>query len=302
MKIKNKNKALLLFSGIFIGCILVFVIVINIPIPTTFNVSVKTERLEFTTVDNNNSRLPLNRVEVYNFNGDSLGIQNGSFEIAIGSTVLVERISNGPLLIKIQGREDQSAGIFFSASQDEIERKAENFVEFIIMDPPERNKYGETIVIPISGQVILGKTINYESYASSTALVRSGTITMVGKSLIGDQFFESGTHTLNIGDQFKVVKPQSKAYGFVAINEDPGMSAAYRVLGKKGKILTPGPVTESPGYSISTNLISRFLYDSFFQGISWALASLLVIATTLPLLSDLEQYTFKKDKKKKKKK
>ena len=80
------------------------------------------------------------------------------------------------------------------------------------------------------------------------------------------------------------------------------MTAAYRVLGKKGKILTPGPVEENAGYFISTSLISRFLYDSFFQGISWALASIIVIATTLPFLNDLEQLVFKKRKKKKKKK
>lgn len=292
---------MLLFIALFVACILVFIAILNIPVPTTFNVSVKTERLEFTTVDNNNSRLPLNAIEVYNFNGDSLGVQNGSFEISIGSTVLVERISSGPLLIKIQAPENQSAGIFYSKDQDEIERKAENFVEFYVKDPSERNKYGETIVIPISGEVVLGKTVNYESYSSSTALVKSGTITMVGKSLIGNQFFESGSHDLNIGDQFKVENPQSKAYGFVAINEEPGMTAAYRVLGKKGKILTPGPVEEDAGYFISTTLISRFLYDSFFQGISWALASIIVIATTLPFLNDLEQFVFKKRKRKKKK-
>lgn len=284
--------------GLFLTFILLFIITINIPIPTTFNVAVKTERLEFTTVDNNNSRLPLNNVQVYNYNGDSLGIENGSFQISIGSNVLVERISNGPLIIQIIGKDNQSAGLFYSAEQDEIDKKAENFVEFLVQNPSERTKNGETILVPISGEVVLGKTINYESFSSSTALVKSGTITMVGKSLLGNQFFESGSYNLNIGDQFRVENPESKAYGFVAINEDPAMTAAYRVLGKKGKILTPGPVEENAGYYISTTLISRFLFDSFFQGISWAIASIVILATTLPFLNDLEQFFFKKRKKK----
>ena len=109
-----------------------FIVIINIPIPTTFNVSVETERLEFITVDNNNSRLPLDNFQGFNFNGDSLGIQNGSFQISIGSSVLVERVSNGPLLIQIKGKKNQSAGMFYSAEQDEIEKKAENFVEFFV--------------------------------------------------------------------------------------------------------------------------------------------------------------------------
>lgn len=278
---------------------MIFVIAVNIPIPTTFNVTVKTERLEYTTLDNNNSRLPLINFFAYNYNGDSLGLKNGSFQISRGSNVLVERVSNGPLLIQIKGANNKKAGVFYSENQDEIEKEAENFIEFVVANPSLRNKDGETILIPVSGDVVLGRTINYESYYSSTAMVKSGTITMIGRSLFGNHFFESGIYNLNIGDQFVIDNPQSKAYGFVTINEESGMTAAYRVVGKKGKILTPGPVDENSGYFITTSLLSRFLYDSFFQGISWSFASLILIATVIPFLTDLEELLFKKKKRRK---
>lgn len=300
MKIKKRNKAVLIVLGLFLASTFVFVIAINIPIPTTFNVAVTTERIEYRTIDNNNSRIPLNNITIYNYLGDCLGLYNGSFEINKGAIVLLERVSMGPLLIQIKGHDDESAGTFYSDNQDEIEKKAENFVEFFVDDPSKRNNNGETILIPISGEVILGRTVNYESYSSSTALVKSGSITMVGKSLFGNQFFESGTYNLNIGDRFEIDMPQSKAYGFAVVNEESAMKVAYRVVGKKGKILTPGPVDEGSGYFISTSLLSRFLYDSFFQGISWSFASLILIATVFPLLNDLEETLFSKRKRKNK--
>lgn len=287
LKIKGRKKAVLLLVLLFIGCTLLFLIIVNISIPTTYNVTVKTERLQYQTIDENNSRIPLNDVQGYNYDGDDLGIMNGSFHISSNAHVLIERIAEGPLFIQITGKGKMSAGSIYS-EQGHIYKEADNFIEFIIPKPSDRSKNGVTTIIPISGKVVLGRVINYESYNTSTAIVRSGTVKMIGKSLIGNHFFESGTFNLNIGDQFIMEEENTKAYGFIVVNEDSAMTAAYRMVGSKGKIITPGPVDLNSGYEISTSLISRFLYDNFFQGISWSFASLILLGTLLTFLIDLE--------------
>lgn len=297
MKIKKRHKPISFFIGILLLCILIFIIAIAIPIPTTFNVSVTTERIEFKTTDENNSRIPLNNVYVYNYEGDSLGKYNGTFHISEGSKVIAERISNGALTIQVENEAKKSSGILYD-TQDKIINEADSFIEFYIPKPSERAIKGENIIIPFSGDVVLGRAVNYESYAYNPALVRNGKITMIGKSLFANHFFESGTYDLNIGDQFVIEQAKSKAYGFVVVNENPAMSAAYRVVGKKGRIVTPGPVNEETGYFISTTFLSRFLYDSFFQSLSWAFACIIFISTALTFIKDSEELISKRKKKK----
>ncbi len=295
LKIKGRKKAVLLLVLLFSGCTLLFLIVINIPIPTTYNVTVQTERLQYQTIDDNNSRIPLNGVQGFTYEGEDLGILNGSFHISPQANVLIERIAEGPLLIQITGKGEMSAGDIYS-EQGRIYKKADNFIEFIVPEPSDESKNGVTTIIPISGKVVLGRVVNYESYNTSTAIVRSGTVKMIGKSLIGNHFFESGTFNLNIGDQFVMEEEDDKAYGFIVVNENPAMTAAYRMVGRRGKIITPGPVDINSGYYISTSLISRFLYDNFFQGISWAFASLILFGTLLTFLIDLETVFGKRKK------
>ena len=279
---------------------MLFVIAIAKPIPTTFNVSVTTERIEFKTIDENNSRISLNNIVAFNYDGDSLGTYNGTFHISESSTVIVERVSNGALIIQVNNQLKKSAGTFYDDEQDKVLHKADKFVEFYISNPSERASHGENIIIPFSGEVILGRAINYESNAYNSALVRSGKITMIGKSIIGNYFFESGTYDLNIGDQFVVENPKSKAFGFVVVNENPAMKVAYRVVGKKGKIVTPGPVNQKSGYFIATTFLSRFLYDSFFQALSWSFACLIFLSASITFIKDCEEVIFRKKKKKKK--
>lgn len=163
-------------------------------------------------------------------------------------------------------------------------------------DPSSKSVDGITTIIPISGKVILGRALNYELYNSSTAIVRSGVVKMVGKSLLGNHFFESGVIDLNIGDQFIMEDGETKAYGFIVVNEMPAMTAAYRTVGRQGKIITPGPVDNNSGYYISTSLTSRFLNDNFFQGISWSFASLILLGTLLTFLIDIDIVLRKKKK------
>lgn len=298
MKLKKRTKSIVLLIGITIFSVIIFYIAINISIATTFNVSVTSEQLSFKTVDENNSRIPLRNVQAFNFDGDSLGVFNGTFHIAKDTDVLVKRISNSHLYVTIENKGKISAGSFYNDEQDDLVQKAGDFVEFVIENPSDKALKGENIIIPFSGDVILGNTVSYATFTDNPGLVRSGKITMIGKSLLNNDFFESGTYDLNVGDQFLVENAKSKAYGFVVVNENPAMEIAYRVVGEKGKIITPGSMGGNEGYFISTTFFSRFLYDSTFQVISWAFASVVFFATILAFLVSYEDLTVKKKKKK----
>lgn len=63
---------------------------------------------------------------------------------------------------------------------------------------------------------------------------------MIEKSTVGNQFFESGIYNLNMGDQFILDNPVSKAYRFISVNKNSAMQVAIRVVGKKPRIIPQG--------------------------------------------------------------
>jgi hypothetical protein len=285
-----------------------------IPVNSTYSISVNTEVIQFKTLDDNISKFSIPCSDVFNYDYDNIGRYGGTFKVAKGATTRIERISQGnSASIQIEGLVDyktgvsKSAGTFYSEEDDEILGEAENFVEFYIDSISQRISRGETIIIPLTGNVSIGRAINYESYGNSNAIVRSGKVTVIGKAILGNTYFKSESYDLNIGDQFRIGDVYendslnvSKAYGFITINEDKGMTAAYKVIGKKGRIITPGPIDDNSGYLIKTSLMSRFLNDPIFNGISMALAFLVIIAGLVPFIRDLYPKRTQVTKKKKK--
>ena len=315
MNKKKKNKIFRLIRKLILALIillpLLFIGIMIWPVNSTYSISVNTEIIEFKTLDDNISKIPLSKYEVFNYDNISLGHYEGTFKIAEGATARVERIANSnSASIQIQGKIDydsgkeSSAGTFYNLDQDEVASKAENFLEFYIDSISQRVARGETIIIPVTGDVSIGRAINYESYGNSNAIVRSGKVTVIGEAILGETYFKSESYDLNLGDQFKIGDVHendslnvSKAYGFVTINENNGMTAAYKVIGKKGRIITPGPIDDNSGYLIKTSLMSRFLHDPIFNGISLALAFLVIIAELVPFIQSIYPKIPKKKKK-----
>jgi len=294
---------------------IVLLIIIYTPVNSTYSVTATTERIEFKTLDDNNSKLVLYNAKVYNDNYeridtltplstsrlDDVSGFDGSFKIAIGSITTIERIANGNLSVQIVGENNKSAGTFYSHQEDEVLDVSGNVVEFYIDDIDQRTKNGETIIIPITGIVNMGRSVNYDSYGSTTAIVRSGQVTVISTDLLKKHMFESNTFDLNIGDQFDIEKPSSKAYGFAVINENSAMSLSYKISGLKGIITTPGPIDSNKGYVIKPNLLIRFANDGIIKSISLSFTILLSIAGLLPLFQRLlmSETSSKKSSKKK---
>lgn len=286
---KNKHRKRKRLRWILLSLIsllpIVLIVLLSIPIATTFNVSVQTELVTYEVTDAVNSKLPFRNAIKYNIDGDSIGVFEGDFKASVGATINVERIAHGPLSVQIVGKDNSSAGSYYSPYTDFKTSDAPNFIEFVISNINDGVNEGVTHIIPINGEVTLGRNIAYETYGNSTALLRQGEVVVIGKSLLSNNYYKSATYDLNVGDEFRIIEPQSKAYGFVTINENSGMTVAYKVIGKEGRILTPGPRDNTSGYPIALSFLSKIENDSFFKGISLCIALLISLATIIPFFS-----------------
>lgn len=276
--------AVLSLIGIIMAmCAYGFVAFIHSPFPTTFNITAETERIEFFAKNEPDSRWVLYKVQVRENYSDSTHTFTGSFQLAGGVNVLIERIALGPLWIHIEAeREGQSAGTYYVA--DDPVGPASRTLEFIISDLSSRALAGETVVLPITdilGDVYTGRSIGIDT-EGSTALLRSGEVTMLDRSLFGRSVYKAGSETLQTGDQFTIEDPESSTFGFIVADERPALNVAYRVVGRNAYVRRPGGIT----VPISASLLNRFLHDHLFQGIALLFGMLVVIVTFLSFAMD----------------
>lgn len=259
-----------------------YVVFLVYPAPTTFNVTVETERIEYVTRNEMASRIALDSVEVVTDAmspvSDPMSPFSGAFQVGDSASVVVERVGRGGLLIQVEAYETGRAGRFFD-EYGEPTGEAGPYVEFFLHDPGERAERGQNVIIPIAGRVSLGRNVGFETGAT-TAILRSGEVTMLGRSILwwfSDEVYEAGSVDLDLGDTFIVDAPASEAVGFAVINERPALSAAYRVNGRRAQIIRPGPAAS--GYPVSISFLDRLLNDRFFRAWSVLLGGLVTLAT-----------------------
>lgn len=276
--------------------IVLFVLVLKLlhmvffdPITTTFNVTVNTERIDYTTIDKNNSRLILASAELADM--DSILSENfeGTIDLNSNVKVTIERIAFGPISIIIESDIAESIGKVYNGNDGKLFHIAKDFLEIYIYDIVKKTEEGQTFIFSIDGDVNIGRSVNFEIFGESTALLRDGEVKMIGKTKFSNDFFEAGSKQLNLGDRLVFDKIQSKTFGFVTINENAGMKAAYRVTSKEARVIKPGPQGENNGYTISASLLDRLLKDRMFQGISILFGALITFIQIFPFLKDIKK-------------
>lgn len=256
------------------------------PITTTFNVAVNTERIEYTTLDKNNSRLILMDAEIANL--DSILVSNfeGNIELNSNVKVTIERISSGPISIVLENESGESVGKVYNGSNGELMYEASEFLDIYVYDIVKKTEAGQTFIFSIEGDVNIGRSVNYEIFGESTALLRDGEVKMIGKSFFSNDNFEAGSIALNLGDRLVFDDIQSKTFGFVTINENPCMKAAYRVASKHARVIKPGPQNENNGYIISASFINMILNDRNIQGLIILIGAIIGLTTLITGVSD----------------
>lgn len=260
------------------------------PITTTFNVTVQTELIEYKTLNKNRSRLVLYDALIEDDNGIVSDNFNGSIDLEVGVYVTIERVAYGPILIRIENEDGGSIGKLYRENEDNPSHKGEDYLIVSISNIEEKVAAGQTFIFNISGDIETGRSINFEMYDQSTALLRGGQVKMIGSSRWSKNLFEAGTRELNLGDQLVFDDPETEAFGFAMVNENAGMNAAYRVDSKEASVIKPGPQNQGSGYKISASLLDKFLKDRFYQAISILFATLIAILTILTFIIDVVQF------------
>lgn len=256
-------------------------------VQTTFSVTAETERVELSITTQPPSRWVLDSVEVIRDYGDERPF-TGSFQLADSVKVVVERIRAGPLWIHAESmrRTDGSAGTFYLDTEEVLDR-AGPVVEILVRDLDQRAQSGRTIVLAVTGNVSSGRQGGIET-PGSNALLRSGRVTMLRNAMLGKTVFEAGAIELDLGDQFDVTKPDplSPTFGFLVVDERPGIAAAYRSVGEGATVTRPGGVT----YEVSLSLLRRIVYEPYVQGIAVIAGALAAILGFVSFAMDFVRF------------
>lgn len=291
-RLRYKWIGILFFAGVLL-IVLLYQTMIN-RVVTLFNVTAQTEIVSFYTRQKPISRVNLYGADIY-FNGKDTVYHkfNGALELSKGVEVNIERLSKGSVYIDIEAIDAASVGKLYSGEDGTLVYTGNDHLNIEIRNVDSLLNSGLSLVVPLSGKVELGRSIDIEINGESSPVLRSGTITMTGYSKLGDDFFVAGDEELFLGDCLTFEghdNISTDALGFAVINEDPSIHVSYRVESREAIVIKPGPKGRNTGYRISASLFDRFRYDSFFQSISLIFGVLVVVITLGDFIITLIQF------------
>ena len=258
---------------------------------TIFSVQVNTERIEFVKNLDNEMDFVIKDGEINDYNHRLYNKFNGTFNIQTGSKIIIERVTSGPIKIQIENSKNEGCGQLFQVGKSDKQMPfSGNFIEIVMSDIQSHLVMGESYNFPIRGPVNLGRLNNSDIPGESTALLRDGTITLLGIDTLLNYKFEAGERKLYLGDRFEC---NGNAFGFVNVNEKPGMQVAYRIIAKDGHIFKPGIISDNNNYQIRASYFDEI---KSIQGIPiLALVVGVIGGLQLLLLFVFEFYNFCKE-------
>ena len=238
-------------------------------LPTTFNVTARAESISMVTGDTPGLRWELDNVKLIR-DWDSVAVgYTGSLELQPKINVAVERIAHGPLKIRFWDPGSQtSVGTLFDEYDEPKEALGPRAV-IIIDDIAGRTRRGANVVMAFAGEITLGRSVGVR--AGADPILRSGTVTLLGRSVLTATPYEIRKITLDTGDRFSVKEPRGDSYGFLVADERPGITTVFRTVGKNGIVARFG----SRGYEVSMSIWSRIAKDNTIQGVWVAFGALL---------------------------
>ena len=251
------------------------VTVTTIRLDTTYTVKVVTEIMALRVIDLD-LWSPWNITDALIFQDDSPDGQpvSGSLYLASGAEVTVERISHGPMRLLLTAPSDESAGQLYDQSTEESSRlQSYVVIELSASDLAENVRSGQSTVFPFAGDARVGAA------NPDPAILRSGTVTMLGHSIVGRTLYEAQTVELDPGDHFSVQATSSAGFGQIVVNEGPALTVVFHAVGRQGIVSRFG----TTGYEVSTSLLDRILNDRAIQGIWVAFLFFMVTARRVGL-------------------
>ena len=255
----------------------------------TFNVTVQTERVRYRTDRHAGDSSPpprllwvLENVLVEENPNEPGKPFTGYFEPAHPVDVIIERVATGPLYVEVSSLADSasSVGRLLDAEETPVDTLGAH-VALFIRGLATRADSGATVVLPLTGQVEAGVELG-RPIRGTTAILRSGQVRMLGRSILGDDVFEAGRAELDAGDHFTVEDPEDESLGFVVADQRPGLTAAYRSVGTRGRVTRPG----GGNYPLQVSFFQQLRNDHPFRIAASVLGGLVGLATIFNFLID----------------
>jgi hypothetical protein len=223
-------------------------------IETTFDVSAETETLR---IRSSTMSWSLDRVALSEGYGGRAGTVSGTLDIAPETEIVFERSGLGPLNVVCT----RSAGIVgtFRAADGGQARPIDARAVLVFADPGRRAKEGRPILLPIVGEVELGREVGA---GNGGPILRTARVIPLGHRLFRDELYRGTEAQLGAGDRLQIIGADGPAFGLVKADERPALTASYRVLGYRGFVSRYG----GEGFTISLSWLERVLNDGAVTG------------------------------------
>ena len=243
--------------------------------PTTFNVSAVTEEVKVFTHKIPMSKWPVQNVDVSRDCPDEdVSEKNqhqkfsGSISVNPSIQITFTRIAFGDLKVTLYSNENKSVGDLYD-EEDEHVSSLTNCSFFYITKLAERSASGNTIVLPISGDISAGSDIRFLTQ-NKMPVLKEGEVTILDRSFIIGENYSVGPYALGTGDTFEVQDSSVSSQGFISINEDAAIKLVFRAKGLKGIIKR----YQSEDYEIRNSYWSKLYHDEALS-LAWVLIFIL---------------------------
>jgi len=237
--------------------------------PTTFNVSAVTEEVKVVTHKTPMSRWPLKNIEISRDcpedEGDIKYLDfSGSLNINPSVYLTLTRVAFGDLKVTLYSNNDNAVGELYD-NEDEFVLSLTSCAFFYIRKINERTSRGETIVLPVTGDISAGSEIRFLTQ-SSMPILREGQVTILDRSFMTDENYSVGPFSLEAGDTFKVHNSKVSSQGFVLVNENAAINLTFRAKGLRGVIKR----YQSEDYELRNSYWSKLYHDESLS-LAWIL-------------------------------
>ncbi|MCI5207345.1 MAG: hypothetical protein D3910_00785 [Candidatus Electrothrix sp. ATG2] len=237
--------------------------------PTTFNVSVKTEEVKVNTYDVPMSDWPVHNIQLSQSCPDDLEDItlmpfSGTLKIYPSVEIILTRIASGDLHVTLRNGAGKPSGMIVDDEDEEL-GELSDCAFFHMRKIADRTQSGETIVLPITGNIKVGREIRFLSHYE-TPVLRSGSIALLDKTFLIGENYSVGPFVLKTGDLFEIQSPSVPSQGFALIDTNPGIQLIYRGNGHRGV----SKRYQSEDYVIRNSVWSK-LYNDTTLPILWML-------------------------------
>lgn len=259
--------------------------------PSAYDLSARTEVVRLVTGCRTQPRWVLERATL-SIDGEEVHDFHGQIEIGPRSEVRIERIGNGPLRVDL--RRDNSAetscpdvdgrDLAIVVSSEEQVKNGE-----ALDDPAERSVHRDLVLetegpdafgtFPFMAWAEVGLSIKSGTRAR-TPMLTSGTVTFLQQPTFarrGALPYQAGSATLSPGDHFLIDEQTDPGYGFLRIDDDPGMLVGYRASGSEAKVERFGRRL----YSLSPTPLESLLNDGSAQAILMTFTAFTALVSAL---------------------